>query len=138
MVSNEKEFWRSQVTELIERSSDIAKSVAACSNALGNIEALLQGVFRQAVPLNAVKKPVTPLEKSAFSSLGLSTRSRNCLTSLFRTAPTVGELIKKSPDNLMAIKGFGRTSLNEIQLKLAKRHLTLAPNKGDDRLVIAG
>lgn len=60
-------------------------------------------------------KPVSELE--------LSVRSRKCLQRL--GIATLGELTGRSEAELMAIKNFGQTSLNEIKRQLALFGLTL-------------
>lgn len=57
------------------------------------------------------------------SDLNLSVRARKCMARLNIT--TVGELIMKTPDELLAAKNFGVTSLNEIRQKLAELGLHL-------------
>ena len=42
---------------------------------------------------------------------------------------TVGDLCSRSEAELMTIKNFGQTSLNEVKQKLAEVGLTLAPSK---------
>lgn len=63
----------------------------------------------------------TPIEE-----LELSTRTYNCLkkTKIF----TVGDIIEKSAEELLEIRNFGETSLEEIRQKLKERNLKL---KGD-------
>jgi DNA-directed RNA polymerase subunit alpha len=55
--------------------------------------------------------------------LDLSERPRNCL----RRAQinTVGELVQKSPEDLLAITNFGQKSLDEVLQKLDERGLAL-------------
>ncbi len=55
--------------------------------------------------------------------LNLSMRSRKCMERLGIT--TVGQLIERSEEELMATRNFGRTSLNEITEKLARLGLRL-------------
>jgi len=50
-------------------------------------------------------------------SLELSVRARKCMQRL--TMNTLGELCRKSPDDLLECKNFGVTSLNEVREKLA-------------------
>ncbi|MCO6437827.1 MAG: tetratricopeptide repeat protein [Phycisphaerae bacterium] len=69
-----------------------------------------------AVVLN---KPVTDLE--------LSVRSRKCLQWL--GVNTLGELVTHSEAELMAIKNFGQTSLNEIRNQLAQHGLSFRPSR---------
>ena len=55
--------------------------------------------------------------------LDLSERPRNCLKR--GQVNTIGELLTKSPDDLMAITNFGQKSLDEVILKLDERGLAL-------------
>ena len=57
------------------------------------------------------------------SDLNLSVRARKCMTRLGLT--TVGELVRKSQDDLLECKNFGVTSLNEIREKLEGLSLKL-------------
>ena len=57
------------------------------------------------------------------SDLNLSVRARKCMARLAIT--TLGELIQRSPDELLATKNFGVTSLNEIRQQLAEMNLKL-------------
>jgi DNA-directed RNA polymerase subunit alpha len=60
-------------------------------------------------------KPLTELE--------LSVRSRHCMNVL--GLKTVGDLCERSEPELMTIKNFGQTSLNEVKQKLAELGLSL-------------
>ena len=60
----------------------------------------------------------TPIE-----DLDLSERPRNCLKRA--QVNTVGELLRKSEDDLMAITNFGQKSLDEVKEKLNERGLAL-------------
>lgn len=62
-------------------------------------------------------KPITDLE--------LSVRSRKCMQRL--NIESVGELVEKTEAELLAIKNFGQTSLNELKAKLAELDLGLKP-----------
>jgi DNA-directed RNA polymerase subunit alpha len=57
------------------------------------------------------------------SQLELSARPRACLEKAHIT--TIGELISKTPEELLSVKNFGQVSLNEIRQKLAKYGLSL-------------
>jgi DNA-directed RNA polymerase subunit alpha len=57
------------------------------------------------------------------TDLNLSVRSRKCMTRLGITQ--LGQLINRTPDELLAAKNFGVTSLNEIRQKLAEIGLSL-------------
>lgn len=57
------------------------------------------------------------------TDLALSVRARKCTTKLGIT--TIGELIRRTAEDLMECKNFGVTSLNEVREKLAERGLRL-------------
>ena len=57
------------------------------------------------------------------SDLNLSVRARKCMTRL--GLATIGELVRKSGDDLLECKNFGVTSLNEIREKLTQAGLKL-------------
>ena len=57
------------------------------------------------------------------SSLDLSVRSRRCMDTL--GVSTVGELIQKTPQELMSCKNFGQTSLDEVRRKVGEIGLAL-------------
>jgi DNA-directed RNA polymerase subunit alpha len=57
------------------------------------------------------------------SELNLSVRARKCMVRLGLT--TVGELIRKTGDDLLECKNFGVTSLNEVREKLTQFNLKL-------------
>ncbi len=62
-----------------------------------------------------ISKPVT--------ELNLSVRSRKCMARLNLT--TIGQLLQRTPDELLSSRNFGVTSLNEIRAKLAEINLKL-------------
>ncbi len=57
-------------------------------------------------------------------ALDLSERPRNCLKRA--QVNTVGELLRKTEDDLLAITNFGQKSLDEVIVKLDERGLKLA------------
>jgi DNA-directed RNA polymerase subunit alpha len=57
------------------------------------------------------------------SDLNLSVRARKCMVRLGLN--TVGELVRKSGDDLLECKNFGVTSLNEVREKLSAQGLRL-------------
>ena len=59
----------------------------------------------------------TPVE-----DLELSVRSSNCLKNA--NIKTIGELIRKSEEDIAKTRNFGKKSLEEIKLKLKDRNLT--------------
>ena len=60
--------------------------------------------------------------------LDLSERPRNCLKRA--QVNTVGELVGKTPDDLLAITNFGQKSLDEVLAKLDERGLALRVKEG--------
>jgi DNA-directed RNA polymerase subunit alpha len=72
-------------------------------------------------------KDLSPQEQALMSTpvvdFSFSVRSRKCMTRLGIT--TVGELVQRTPDELLSAKNFGVTSLNEIRAKLAEQGLRL-------------
>jgi DNA-directed RNA polymerase subunit alpha len=57
------------------------------------------------------------------SNLNLSVRARKCMVRL--GINTIGELIRKTQDDLLECKNFGVTSLNEVRQKLTIMNLKL-------------
>lgn len=78
--------------------------------------------------LNFLATPdLSPQEQALLSrsvaDLNLSVRARKCMARLGIT--TLGELCQRTPDELLATKNFGVTSLNEIRQQLAEHGLKL-------------
>jgi DNA-directed RNA polymerase subunit alpha len=70
---------------------------------------------------------LTPEEQATMnrpiSDLNLSVRSRKCMTRL--AIQTLGQILQRTPDELLASRNFGVTSLNEIRAKLLEMGLKL-------------
>ncbi len=81
---------------------------------------ILEGIGGAAPPETdrriALDRPLNDLE--------LSVRSRHCMSVL--GLRTVGDLVRCTEAELMTIKNFGQTSLNEVKQKLAELGLSLA------------
>ncbi len=78
--------------------------------------------------LLAIRKPAAPqgdpdIVSRSVTELELSARSRKCLQRLGVT--TLGELALRSEQELLSIKNFGQTSLNEIKRRLSEVGLSL-------------
>jgi DNA-directed RNA polymerase subunit alpha len=85
--------------------------------------------------MDAVREPDPPLDLSGMtpdqqavldrpiSDLNLSVRARKCMVRL--GINTIGELIRKTGDDLLESKNFGVTSLNEVREKLTRHNLKL-------------
>ena len=65
----------------------------------------------------------SPELEMPIEDLDLSERPRNCLKRA--QVNTVGELLQKSEDDLLAITNFGQKSLDEVLVKLDERGLSL-------------
>ncbi len=65
----------------------------------------------------------TELHGLPVTELNLSVRARKCTTKLGITS--IGELIRRTAEDLMECKNFGVTSLNEVRERLAERGLRL-------------
>ncbi len=63
------------------------------------------------------------------SELDLSVRASRAMSRL--GAKTIGHLITKTQEDLLTIKNFGQTSLNELKRKLAEYGLSLRPKKDE-------
>jgi DNA-directed RNA polymerase subunit alpha len=57
------------------------------------------------------------------SSLALSVRARNCLEG--ENIKTIGDLVQKSPAEMIKVRNFGKTSLVEVKKKLSEMGLAL-------------
>ncbi len=57
------------------------------------------------------------------AELNLSVRARKCMVRL--QLSSIGELVRKSADDLLECKNFGVTSLNEVREKLTIMNLKL-------------
>ena len=85
-----------------------------------------------AEPLAAEEAEPAPVEPSEdeqqihalpITELNLSVRARKCTTKLGIT--TIGDLVRRTAEDLLECKNFGVTSLNEVREKLAERNLKL-------------
>ncbi|MCP4250278.1 MAG: tetratricopeptide repeat protein [bacterium] len=72
----------------------------------------------------------TGVYAKSVSELELSVRARKCLQRL--GVATLGELVARSEAELLAIKNFGQTSLNEIKRRLAEAGLALRSPTAND------
>ena len=64
------------------------------------------------------------------ADLNLSVRARKCMIRL--GVSTIGELVRRTGDELLECKNFGVTSLNEVREKLTTHGLKL---RGDTQLI---
>ncbi len=103
----------------------------ALASAGGTLRALVQLVEEmseepQALELTDVATGTagSPDLELPIEDLDLSERPRNCLKRA--QVNTVGELLRKTEDDLLAITNFGQKSLDEVIVKLDERGLQLA------------
>jgi len=75
------------------------------------------------IDVTAMSPDEQALLERPISDLNLSVRARKCMARLGLTL--IGELIRKTPDELLECKNFGVTSLNEVREKLAALGLKL-------------
>jgi DNA-directed RNA polymerase subunit alpha len=88
------------------------------------------GQFAARSPLSAPlfsPETVSPQEQAVIEApvgdLNLSVRARKCLSRLGLV--TIGELLSKTADELLSVRNFGVTSLNEVRAKLTEMGLRL-------------
>ena len=102
----------------------------ALASAGGTLRALVQLVEEmsdepQGLEIGEIAVPAmsSPDLDLLIEDLDLSERPRNCLKRA--QVNTVGELLQKSEDDLLAITNFGQKSLDEVLVKLDERGLSL-------------
>jgi DNA-directed RNA polymerase subunit alpha len=76
---------------------------------------------------HVVDQSLSPEEQAMMNrvigDLNLSVRSRKCMSRL--NIQTIGQLLQRTPDELLSSRNFGVTSLNEIRQKLGEMNLRL-------------
>jgi DNA-directed RNA polymerase subunit alpha len=105
-------------------------AMASAGATLRSLVELVENMSEEAEGLT-LSEAVTQVATSpdlelAIEDLDLSERPRNCLKRA--QINTVGELLTKSEDDLLAITNFGQKSLDEILEKLDGRGLSLRGN----------
>jgi DNA-directed RNA polymerase subunit alpha len=76
-----------------------------------------------AIDLGSMSADEQALLERPIADLNLSVRARKCMVRLGLT--TIGELLRKTGDDLLECKNFGVTSLNEVREKLTQMNLKL-------------
>ncbi|MFM9058676.1 MAG: DNA-directed RNA polymerase subunit alpha C-terminal domain-containing protein [Planctomycetaceae bacterium] len=93
---------------------------------------LVLGQFAQPAAAGATAEPTPGEEPSAdeqeiyglpIGELNLSVRARKCTTKL--GISSIGDLVRRTAEDLLECKNFGVTSLNEVREKLSERGLKL-------------
>lgn len=90
---------------------------------LGQLREESPTVSRPAPPRRSAPEGSLEILNKSLAEIEFSSRSRKCLQRLNLT--TLGDLTSKAEAELLSIKNFGQTSLNEIKQRLADFGLTL-------------
>ena len=117
---------------------EIKEMLAARGLRLGqdreDVEQPVEAAAEAAAPgADAAGPPDEAVFKIPISELDLSLRSRKCMERL--GIATIGQLIEHNPEELLASRNFGRTSLAEVNEKLGRYNLALKespPEPGDE------
>lgn len=118
-----------RLTVEVETDASIAPRDALASAALtlGSLVDLIATLSEEAPSLELGEvAPVTAMSPDlelAIEELDLSERPRNCLKRA--RVDTIGQLVAKTEDDLLAITNFGSKSLDEVLQKLDERGLSL-------------
>ncbi len=102
-------------------------ALASAGATLGNLVGLVANLSAEAPSLELGEvSPTTstsPDLELPIEELDLSERPRNCLKRA--RVDTIGQLVQKTEDDLLAITNFGSKSLDEVLQKLDERGLSL-------------
>jgi len=118
-----------QLTLEIETDGSISPrdALASAGDTLGKLVALVADLSneRRGLELGEVASPTStsPDLDLPIEELDLSERPRNCLKRA--RVDTIGQLVLKTEDDLLAITNFGSKSLEEVVQKLDERGLSL-------------
>ena len=101
--------------------------MASAAQTLGNLVGLIASISDEPKGLElgetAAAAGHSPDFDLAIEELDLSERPRNCLKRA--RVDTIGQLVMKTEDDLLAITNFGSKSLEEVIEKLDERGLSL-------------
>ncbi|MGE5483005.1 MAG: DNA-directed RNA polymerase subunit alpha [Bacteroidota bacterium] len=105
-------------------------AVALAARVLSEHLELFQTLGGQAEDVEVVAEPrqdeQARLLSQPIEELDLSVRSYNCLKRA--GIDTIGELVRKTEDDMMKVRNMGKKSLQEVKEKLAKLGLALRPS----------
>ena len=107
------------------------EALASAGDTLRNLVALVADLSDEPKGLElgeVAPSTASPDLELPIEELDLSERPRNCLKRA--QVNTVGELVQKSEDDLLAITNFGQKSLDEVLQKLDERGLSLRGREG--------
>lgn len=114
--------------ELVELRTALAQIKSNAEDYVKESNAASETLARLSKSLNALRalkiyQDVDDFTNKPIIDLQLSIRATLCLK--FAGITTVGQLCTRSPDELLMLRHFGQTSLDEVRLKLADRGLGL-------------
>jgi len=112
---NSKNFGETSLVEIREMMANKGLMIGQFANQKDDDE--------QTVDTSHLSPDEQALLDRPMADLNLSVRARKCMTRLGLT--TIGELVRKSADDLLECKNFGVTSLTEIREKLEQAGLKL-------------
>jgi len=118
-----------KLTVDIETDGSISprEALASAAQTLGNLVGLIAGMSDEPKGLELGETTVavgsSPELEYPIEELDLSERPRNCLKRA--RVDTIGQLVQKTEDDLLAITNFGSKSLEEVIQKLDERGLSL-------------
>ena len=110
-----KNFGETSLVEIKEMLANKGLSLGQFANQSAIVE--------EPIDLGTLGPDEQALLERPISELGLSVRARKCMTRLGLN--TIGELVRKSGDDMLECKNFGVTSLNEVREKLTQLGLKL-------------
>jgi DNA-directed RNA polymerase subunit alpha len=112
---NSKNFGETSLVEIREMMANKGLMIGQFSNQ--------KEVEDEPMDMSHLSPDEQALLDRPISDLNLSVRARKCMTRL--GLATIGELVRKSPDDLLECKNFGVTSLTEVREKLTQVNLKL-------------
>ena len=116
-----KNFGETSLAEIKEMMD--SKGVRLGMALEGNERGVVDHGGHRAEPPQEVPPEVQALLNKPISELSLSVRARKCMSKL--NLQSVGDLVKRTGDELLECKNFGVTSLNEVRDKLGTLGLKL-------------
>lgn len=126
-VEQDTNFDRLTIEIETDASITPRDALASAGSTLGNLVGLIGSLSEEAPSLElgeaAAVTAMSPDLELAIEELDLSERPRNCLKRA--RVDTIGQLVLKTEDDLLAITNFGSKSLDEVLVKLDERGLAL-------------
>ncbi len=126
-VENSTDFDKLVLTIETDGSTTPAEALASAGATVRSLMQLVEDMAEEPEGLTLGEAPTaaagSPDLELTIEELDLSERPRNCLKRA--QVNTVGELLTRSYDDLLAITNFGQKSLDEVVEKLEERGLSL-------------